>query len=330
MYTPCWEAKLETVEHLETSAYQKEGGEKVLLEILDRRFPQKEASDELRENLTKIFELRAEEGESLKAWVGRASEVFDNHQRKTNVAFPEEAQGRLILHRSGLNPEQVAAALARSLGVLKREEIGKALRSCYASFSAPKRRFASGAALVSGKTLLVENLETDLGDAAEVSFEDVELFLADDVASEPGDLEDIFDERDIKETLAVTWKEKRQSLARLQKDRKFHDAGQLKRQFWVEVEELKRRTRCHKCGQVGHWSKECRSAGKGGKGKGKSSGKSSSSHGESGAAVVEHFVAMVIAQPSMVDQVWECKLRRTENTRMWEQHLPLPCQQSSC
>ena len=89
-----------------------------------------------------------------------------------------------------------------------------------------------------------------------------------------------------KETLAVTWQEKRKSLARLQKDRKFSDAGHLKRQFRVEVEELKRRTRCHKCGQVGHWSRECRNAGKG---KSKGSGKSKAASSDSAAAYVEHF-----------------------------------------
>ena len=148
VYTLLGGKALEAVEHLEPSSYQKEGGEKVLFELLDRRFPQKEASDELSENLTKIFELRANEGESLKSWVSRASEAFDNLQRKTNVSFPEEARGWLILHRSGLNAEQVAVVLAISLGVLKREEIGKAMRSCYPNFSAPKRRAAS-AALVS-------------------------------------------------------------------------------------------------------------------------------------------------------------------------------------
>ena len=185
VYTLLGGKALEAVEHLDPSTYQKDGGEKVLFEILDRRFPQKEASDELSESLTKIFELRAEEGESLKSWVSRASEAFDNLQRKTNVAFPEEALGWLILHRSGLNAEQVAVVLARSLGVLKREEIGKAMRSCYPNFSAPKRRYAS-AAMVAEETMLAEPSDVDL-DGLEPSFEDVELFLADDLLAEAGD-----------------------------------------------------------------------------------------------------------------------------------------------
>ena len=43
---------LECVEHLDPSAFQKEGGEKVLFDLLDQRFPQKEVTDEMSEVLT--------------------------------------------------------------------------------------------------------------------------------------------------------------------------------------------------------------------------------------------------------------------------------------
>ena len=93
---------LECVEHLDPSAFQKEGGEKVLFDLLDQRFPQKEVTDEMSEVLTEIFNLRAAEGETLKAWISRATELFDRCARKTNVTFPEEARGWLILQ----NPSQ--------------------------------------------------------------------------------------------------------------------------------------------------------------------------------------------------------------------------------
>ena len=139
---------VECVEHLEASAYQKAGGEKVIFELLDQRFPQKDQSDEMSEILTEVFQLRAHEGETLKAWVSRATELFDRVHRKVNVSFPEEARGWLILHRAGLTEEQKAVILSRSLGVLKREEIGRAMRSCYPELVVGKKRTSPAVALV--------------------------------------------------------------------------------------------------------------------------------------------------------------------------------------
>ncbi|CAK9095226.1 unnamed protein product [Durusdinium trenchii] len=98
----------------------------------------KDASDEMSEVLTEVFTLKVAEGESLKAWISCATELFDRCHRKVNVSFPEEARGWMILHRPGLTDEEKAVVLARSLGVLKKEEIGRAMRSCYPDFTVGK------------------------------------------------------------------------------------------------------------------------------------------------------------------------------------------------
>ena len=314
IYTLLTGKALEAVEHLDSEKFHKEGGDKVLLSLLDKRFPDKDASDEMSENLTDIFNLRAHEGESLKGWISRASEAFDKLNRKTNVEFPEEARGWVILHRSGLTPEQQAVVLARSLGVMKREEIGRAMRSCYPEFTCPRRK-QYGLSLVED-----EQLQDDSPVDNQEEFEDVEQFLAEH--SLAGDAE-VYDEPDVAEALAVTWKERRQDLNRLQKARRFHDASNMKRQFRIEVQELKKKTRCHRCNQIGHWSRECP------KGKGKGSSSSSTgkgvNKGDSGAAAVEHFVAAVSCSPgrrcvSLLDEVRE-RLREKDHLVIHEQFL---------
>ena len=67
---------LEAVEHLETSEYQKTDGDKVLWQLLDQRFPEKEKTDELAEVLGEIFALRARDGESLRSWISRSTELY--------------------------------------------------------------------------------------------------------------------------------------------------------------------------------------------------------------------------------------------------------------
>ena len=140
VYTLLGGRALDCIEHLEPSEYQVAGGEKVILDILDQRFPQKDKFDEMSETLTSVFGLRAAEGETLKVWISRAGELFERCQRKCKVNFPDEARGWLILNRSGLSDEQRAVILARSGGSLKRDEIGRAMRSCYPEFIVPKRK----------------------------------------------------------------------------------------------------------------------------------------------------------------------------------------------
>ena len=267
VYTMLAGRALEAVEHLEVAEYQKEGGEKVLVELLDIRFPSKDSADELSENLTKIFELKATEGETLKNWISRASEAFERRRRKTSVNFPEEARGWIILNRAGLSAEQRAVELARSLGSLKREDIGKALRSCYPEFTVPKKKVFSAAAVNNDPSSHEDTLENE--DDSE--FADVEQFLADTAGADDG-AADSYEESDVREILA--------------------EAGQARRSFRVEVEELKKRTRCHRCQQIGHWSRECKNPASKGSGKGGSKS-STGPKMDSGAAVVEHFVASV-------------------------------------
>ena len=313
VYTLLSGKALECVEHLDPSSYQKKDGEKILFERLDQRFPQKDASDEMSEVLTEVFAVKAHEGESLKAWISRATELFERCQRKVNVNFPEEARGWMILHRSGLSDEQKAVVLARSLGVLKREEIGRALRSCYPDFIVGKRRAA-------GISLIEDSLSPDDDKVAEEEFDELEQFLAEHqvVTEEPDEL---FDEPDVAEALAVSWKERRKQMGQLQRARRFKQAQDVRRSFKVEIEELKRRTKCNKCGAVEHWARECKS-GKGAWNKSASS-KGSSKGKESAAAMVveEHFIAMIDILPSTWRSLQWLREKQQKCTTQTEEQL---------
>ena len=65
---------LEVVEHLTPEQYQIDGGEKVLFNLLDKRWPEIDKPAELGENINKVFTIRANEGETLREWCARASE----------------------------------------------------------------------------------------------------------------------------------------------------------------------------------------------------------------------------------------------------------------
>ena len=118
----------ESVEHLDPADYQKKVGDKTIWKILDDRFPKLEVVDELGKILTEVFSLRAREGENMKQWTARASELFDRCVRKTG-AFPE---------RRGAG----FGSIVRARGDLKRESIASALRSCYPDLTVRKKSVA--------------------------------------------------------------------------------------------------------------------------------------------------------------------------------------------
>ena len=256
IYTLLAGKALECVEHLEASEYQKVEGEKVLWALLDERFPQKETTDILGETLGEVFSLQAKAGESLKTWVARATELFERCDRRTKVSFPSAARGWILLHRAGLSEEQKAVILARAQGLLDRDKVAVAMRSCYPELVC-KGSIKSNAVHVIEDAFVEDEInENDF--IPEADFSDVELLLSEhQLQLDSKDLSESFGENDVAEVLAMSWKDKRAELSKLQKARKFTAAKDLKRSFRIEVEELKRKTRCHRCGRQGHWSREC-------------------------------------------------------------------------
>ena len=142
---------------------------------------------------------------------------------------------------------------AKTQGKLDLETVSAGSRFCFSSLKATgvKTKRPTSVLLAEDEDLLTDQL------AEGESFADVEAFLAD--YGQGDGAEDAVSETDAAEALAVSWKEKRSEINRLQKSRQFHAADASRRNFRIEFEELKKRTRRRKCGRIGHWARECRS-----------------------------------------------------------------------
>ena len=87
---------------------------------------------------------------------------------------------------------------------------------------------------------------------------------------EEGDMDRIYSEEEVQLALA-TYQEVRKAIQMNQKGRKFYKGGQsgkgrgsqqgneyYKNKQRVHIAQLKLRTRCARCGTIGHWARECR------------------------------------------------------------------------
>ena len=246
-------------EHFTLEQLASEDGEKNLWQVLSDRFPDKEATDLMGEALGEAFSLCAQEGESIKQWCARTRETFDRCRRRAGVEFPSQAQGWITLHCAGLSEEQKAIVKAKAQGKLDYETITQSMRSCFPTYKAAssKARRPIGALQVDEVSFEDPPSTTEAVD----DFQDVETFLAefqDDLGVDGDDPP--FTERETAEALLASWKDRRQEINKQHLARKFDSkkSFQGQRSFRIEVEELKRRTKCNRCGRVGHWARECR------------------------------------------------------------------------
>ena len=132
--------------------------------------------------------------------------------------------------------------------------IAPALKSCFPEYQVPKLNRRSHGVFVSEMPIEEEEEEEIDEDARIDDLEDVEKFIKEDDESD-GTL----DEDEVREVLATAWKQNRQEIS---KDRLRRLYGKPSKSMATSATmrfraQVKLRTECNRCGQVGHWKREC-------------------------------------------------------------------------
>ena len=194
--------------------------------------------------------------ESYAAYVKRMERAF-NHLSKEGVDLPDGAKGYILYRQASLTEAQDQRLLTWAEGKYTLKEITMALRrldKVVKEKSAKSNYFEDHGEELELETYEMEELYGGQAD------DDEYVYVAE------GDLNQVMEEDDVQAALA-SYKEIRQNLKDQRlgrgyfpgvgKGKGFAGKGKGKGKTKTHIEQLKLRTKCRRCQQIGHWEREC-------------------------------------------------------------------------
>ena len=297
------------LEQLEIEGICAENGDKAIWAILDDKYnPQ--PVDLLQSSLKTFFhELSVKPMETYRQFFAR----FAAAQRKLEeqkVVLPKVALGFLFMKKLRLEASQESLILTTSGGKLEIEEVIRATNTIF-----PEGKGSSV------KTSSKDVFQVD-PEVTEIEEEDDLQAVMDMVAEEVQGRED-WEEEDVLETFE-TYKDIRRKLQESKNGRGYFpkpslgkgggksnasSSWQISGTLRGKIDQLKARTRCHRCKRLGHWKKECPL---------KSSASSTSS------ATTPSKEVLLVENSDQVKQMWESFITEKveDSDRGWQSNLP--------
>ena len=221
-----------------------------LFSCLDERFPDLETHDKIGESLDDFFRLKVDKGERTAAYTGRCRELFEKAARE-GIELPDVARGYLILRGARLGPERKAIVLAAAGQSYTERNVAQALRSTFPVNLGVTKEFVHVMDDCDEPLMPLEEQSTSEVDSGEIDA----LITNFETLSNTTEESCPIDEEQAVRTL-VTWKESRQNLNVVKRDRNFSQNSNSQTPA-PDIEQIRRRTRCFRCRRFGHSSKDC-------------------------------------------------------------------------
>ncbi|CAE7603031.1 unnamed protein product [Symbiodinium sp. CCMP2592] len=250
----------ETLEDLSIEKITKEDGYKQILAILDDKYKERQ-QDELHHALKEYFyTVTIKQGETYRNFLVR----LDTAYRKLvqhGVELPSEVQGWFLMRKLHLESSAEAMILTSTSGSIKREDVLKAVKAIFPN--------GKGGNVKKSDVFVAEDpdaTEAEVTRSQVTENDDDEFQEVLEAVAEQIQMESEYEDDDALEVFE-TYREVRKKLQEKKVSRGFKGkgkAGQAQQQQWQlsgsvrgRIELIKSRTKCHNCGQLGHWKKEC-------------------------------------------------------------------------
>ncbi|CAE7946774.1 unnamed protein product [Symbiodinium sp. KB8] len=225
------------------------------------------------------YHLKRSRNESARQFLGRW-EAAERKVLEHKVNLPSIYKGFLLINALGLSEADTKALLNFTQGSIEPKDVKHWLRKHETKLQAnqlgnevsTKLGKPTGTAIHLVEDQSEENTEVAPEGAEETELEMMEAMLADLVEPEEPETGP-FEEQEAAEILAMMIKEKKKTYsqsAQLKKDKElgrgYRSGGGFNRAnngpirpgtYKLSIAELKQRTRCQKCGRIGHWKREC-------------------------------------------------------------------------
>ena len=227
------------------------------------------------------YHLKRQKNENARQFLAKW-EAAERKVQEHRVNLPSIYKGFLLINALGLAESDIKALLNFTQGSIEPKDVKHWLRKHEAKLQANQlgnESLAKSSKTTTSTVHLVEG-ETDLNEDETIADKDdddleaMETMLA-DMVDNPLPESEVFEEQEAAEILAMMIREKKKTYtqsAQLKKDRELGrgyrqgSTGQNHRAatgplrpgtYRLSIAELKQRTRCQKCGRIGHWKREC-------------------------------------------------------------------------